>query len=59
MSIVDYERGVVYEDKLSLVETPPKSALEEQMRLQAEMASRLTSPAISTIFNAKQLAFQR
>ena len=59
MSIIDYDRGVVYDDKLSLVETQPKSALEQQIRQEAELASRLTSPAISTIFNADQLAFQR
>jgi len=59
MSVIDYDRGVVYDDKLSLVETQPKSALEQQIRQEAELASRLTSPAISTIFNADQLAFQR
>ena len=59
MYIIDYDRAIVYEDKLSLVETPPQSNLEQQMRLEADLASRLTSPVISTIFNAKQLAFQR
>ena len=59
MYIIDYDRNIVYQDKLSLVETPPQSSLEKQMRLEADLASRLTSPVISTIFNAKQLAFQR
>ena len=59
MYIIDYDRNIVYEDKLSLVERPPQSRLEQQMRLEADLASRLTSPVISTIFNAKQLAFQR
>ena len=59
MYIVDYDRNIVYQDKLSLVETPLQSNLEQQMRLEGELASRLTSPVISTIFNAKQLAFQR
>lgn len=59
MYIIDYDRNIVYEDKLSLVEKPPQSRLEQQMRLEADLASRLTSPVISTIFNAKQLAFQR
>ena len=59
MSVVDYDRSVVYDDKLSLVEGPPKSALEQQIRQEAELASRLSSPAISTVFNADQLAFQR
>ena len=59
MYVIDYDRAIVYEDKLSLVETLPQSNLEQQMRLEADLASRLTSPVISTIFNAKQLAFQR